>query len=155
MRLSGACVNRKGALLCAFMGMGKFADAVRSFSNKAEARMSATVRSAALEALTRTVMLTPVDKGPARGNWQVSLDGPITAAIDRKDKPGDVTIDAGSAVIDGYGSGQTIFVVNNLPYIRRLETGHSQQGKHMVQSVIDDWAGIVDQALEQAKRSYP
>lgn len=88
-----------------------------------------------LNGLTR---VTPVDTGRARGNWFVGISSPVR------------TIDNGrtatSAVIEGVSKINTakaieypeIVISNNLPYIERLDDGHSTQApKKFVESEID------------------
>ena len=135
--------------------MGSFADKVKAWGAKAEKRIDATHRGAALEILTRVVMKTPVDKGGARGSWQTTVDGPLSGAIERLDISGAAAIAAGAAIIQAVGSGQTIYVTSALPYIVRLEQGHSQQGKHMVKTTAAEWDDIVDLAARAAERAYP
>lgn len=134
--------------------MGKFADRIRKWGNKTEQRLDATFRSASLEALTRLVLSTPVKDGMARGNWQVSFDMPSQGLIDREDISGNLTIADGTGIINRAGSDVTLYITNSLPYIRRLEFGHSQQGANMVASVVADWENIVARAAKNAERVY-
>jgi len=135
--------------------MGRFADRVRKWGQKTEQRMDATFRGASLEALTRLILSTPVDSGLARGNWQVSFDMPSQGFIDRHDASGNLTIADGTGVINRASSDVTLYITNSLPYIRRLEFGHSKQGANMVAKLVSDWDGIVRQAASNAERAYP
>lgn len=153
MRPIALAVNGKGVLLCVFL-MGKFADQIKRWGEKAEQRIDATFRGAALEALTRIVMATPVDKGVARGSWQVSFDAPAAGHADREDQSGNLTIADGASIIGRVGSGETIYISSALSYIKPLETGHSKQGSHMVARVVSDWDGIVRKAAKNAERAY-
>lgn len=65
--------------------------------------------------------------GRARGNWQVTFEAPATSAIDKIDPSGARTIAIGADVLGDAKAGKTIFLVNNLPYSERLETGWSKQ----------------------------
>jgi len=82
----------------------------------------------AMEALTRVTKKMPVDTGRARGNTVVSLGTMTSEASDFTDKSGGPTISRGAGVVfgdrDPFG---IVFVQNNLPYINRLENGHSMQ----------------------------
>tara|TARA_R110000822_G_scaffold5332_2_gene22786 strand:+ start:924 stop:1301 length:378 start_codon:yes stop_codon:yes gene_type:complete len=88
-----------------------------------------------LNGLTR---VTPVDTGRARGNWFVSLDRPNRTVDDfRKARQ---AITDGIATINDVVNGKfrTIVLSNNLPYIERLNDGHSLQApKKFVESEID------------------
>lgn len=135
--------------------MPSFADRVKAWGAKAEKRIDIAHRAAALEVLTRVVMRTPVKDGQARGSWQVTLDGPLTGAIERLDKSGAASTAAGSVVIDAAQPGQTIYVTSALPYIRRLEQGHSKQGSHMVATTAAEWDDIVVIAAKRAESAVP
>ena len=63
--------------------------------------------------------------GRARGNWQCSLNAPITSEIDRIDANG---IGPRAEVRATVKVGEVNYLSNNVPYIRRLEfEGHSKQ----------------------------
>lgn len=85
-------------------------------------------RKIGLEAYRRIVLKTPVDTGRARGNWDMTIGSPATGASDTigplEPKPagwksGDVT--SGLQAIQSLKPFETIYITNNLPYIRRLE----------------------------------
>lgn len=67
--------------------------------------------------------------GRFRGNWQVTFNRPATTPIERVDKQGTRTLEAGDAVLRSFdGSKDTaIYFSNMLPYARRLEYGWSNQ----------------------------
>ena len=81
----------------------------------------------AMEALRRIVMKTPVDTGRARGNWQVDVNNAPSSVLETTDKSGEGTIGGGVAAMAALPPFGTIWIVNNLPYIRALENGHSGQ----------------------------
>lgn len=82
----------------------------------------------ALQALIGITNKMPVDTGRARANTTVSLAALNPSLTFRVDKSGADTIGRGSSMIksdsDPFGA---VFVQNNLPYINRLENGHSKQ----------------------------
>ena len=80
-----------------------------------------------MQLLDRIVMMTPVLTGRARGNWQTSIDDPVSSVLDTTSKSGQTSINKGVRVIERVTSGQSIWICNNLPYIMRLEHGWSQQ----------------------------
>lgn len=80
---------------------------------------------------------TPVDTGKARSNWLVTLQRPANT-VREPFAPGErlglsETANANAAkaaakrVIDSQRSGQSIIIQNNVPYIRALNDGSSQQ----------------------------
>ena len=64
--------------------------------------------------------------GAARGNWQIGIGSPPRNETGQIDPGGSATIEAGSGTLDRYKLGPKIFIVNNRPYIKRLNDGHSQ-----------------------------
>lgn len=73
------------------------------------------------------VLTTPVDTGRARANWLVGIDRPIVEPTDREDPSGGQTIATNNEVIRSRNPEQGIYISNNLPYINRLNLGHSAQ----------------------------
>lgn len=103
------------------------------------------VRRAALATDAAVVIATPVDTGRARSNWQVELgqaaEGVIGDPKDKKavfDKSGRDAIATGTKTIEGYKSGSSVNITNNLPYIERLNDGWSAQAP----------AGFVEKAVQ-------
>ena len=76
--------------------------------------------------LSKIVTRTPVDTGRARGGWIVGI-GNSSIREGSLDRSGIPTINRGSAVIDRANINDRIFISNKVPYIRRLERGHSRQ----------------------------
>lgn len=79
---------------------------------------------------------TPVDTSKAISNWQVSVGSPVSG--DRPAfYPGELgstygasaaaTLDAARAALAAKKPGQTIYISNLLPYIRKLNAGSSKQ----------------------------
>lgn len=80
---------------------------------------------------------TPVDTGHARANWVPSIGQPF-----RGEAPGTSLAehDAGVAEILGFklASGQMLYLSNNVPYVRRLNDGWSQQAPALfVEACVD------------------
>ena len=89
--------------------------------------VSKETRAVALHVLSGVVMRTPVDTGRARGNWNTALGVASGRVSDSRDPGGGNTVAAGSRVIGGHRDFQQIVIDNNLPYITRLNDGHSRQ----------------------------
>ena len=79
---------------------------------------------------------TPVDTSQALSNWIVTTGSPNVGKIDphfygehgsTQKASAAETIANARAVLKGKKPGQSIFITNNLPYIRRLNDGHSGQ----------------------------
>ena len=86
-----------------------------------------SIAELALSVFSSVVLATPVDTGRARGNWQPSIGDPITSETGNTDKGGGTTIAKGNGLFARYEFGKKIFISNNVPYIQRLNEGHSQQ----------------------------
>ena len=90
-------------------------------------------------------MMTPVDTGRARGNWQAAVGAPVDVEIDRLDPSGGETIAAASRALIGLGAFKTIFITNNVPYIQALENGNSKQAPAgMVAIALSEVEGIFE-----------
>lgn len=96
-------------------------------------------------ALNVTALLvkdTPVDTGWARANWVPSIGAPRerTAGTRAAAEAGQVDLAPqvrGQAEVAGYKLGPAIFISNNVPYIKRLNSGSSRQAPAgFVQSAI-------------------
>lgn len=105
---------------------------------------------AAVEAATAIVKdlvtVTPVDTSQALSNWQVGLGEPPAGKVapyfpglggSTADKSAAAALRAAIAVLQKKKPGVTIFITNNLPYIRRLNEGYSRQAP----------AGFVERAV--------
>lgn len=98
---------------------------IAAFAKAAGASLDETVRGVTIELFTGVITQTPVDTGRARGNWQCTVATPAGDTIDRTDPTGS---DAIAEVVDKVGGvGSVTYLTNNLPYILRLEEGHSTQ----------------------------
>jgi hypothetical protein len=73
------------------------------------------------------VPATPVLTGYARGNWQSSLRAPATQPISFLDPTGSAAVSRIRLTASSYSLGDTLYIVNNAPYIGKLNRGSSQQ----------------------------
>lgn len=92
--------------------------------------------------------------GRFRGNWQLGV-GVIPVGVSaRIDPDGLETVTAAIAEIPADASGRVYFYVNNLPYARRLEEGHSTQAPRGIVglTVIDALARAESTARELAAK---
>jgi hypothetical protein len=86
------------------------------------------------------VIGTPVDTGAARANWLVGIGAAPSGTTEDTDKGGTATIQQGVSVIGTYpvNALPDLWIVNNLPYIARLNDGWSEQAPtKYVDTVID------------------
>jgi hypothetical protein len=124
--------------------VGSFEADVNKFQRKTVDKMDQIVRKVALELFTRIIYKTPVDTGRARANWQVSIGTRPSGTVEIDDKSGNATVSQATAKSAGFKAGDTIYLANNLPYIRRLEDGYSQQAPAgMVTLTVQEFAAVV------------
>lgn len=105
-------------------------------------------RKIAMDMFKEIVEATPVDKGMAINNWLPSLDTPATGTIDTPDKTGTGSLNKARAVVAQWNANDnSIFLVNNLPYIQTLENGSSKQAPAgMVTIAIARFEALVAEA---------
>jgi len=110
-------------------------------------------KAATLELQRGIVLATPVDKGRARGNWQVSQGSPASGELAPNGFPGESSAARGSAataaaLTQGAGSAAETkpftrtYVSNRLPYIESLNEGTSTQAP----------AGFIETAVARVRR---
>ncbi|KKC39508.1 hypothetical protein WH87_04750 [Devosia epidermidihirudinis] len=122
-----------------------FADQVSAFTRKTEAKIETAIRKIALDVFAEVIMMSPVDTGRFRGNWQVAIGSAPSGTLEIDDKAGTATLAKAQAEALGLKAGQTIFLVNNLPYAQALEYGSSQQAPGgMVRLTVQRWKPIVE-----------
>ena len=110
------------------------------------AAASDTAKKIAETVVSDLAFKTPVDTSEALSNWVVTLDKPNVGTIDPH-YPGEFgstqvasaqqTINEARNILKQKKPGQPIYITNNVPYIRRLNDGHSGQAP----------AGFVERAV--------
>ncbi len=121
---------------------GTFTVNIEKFIQKTNIEADKVVRKVCFDLMSGVVLKTPVDTGRARANWQASIDTPATGTISFDGDAGSNTQtpapSASSAAAIGKAlgavnkaTGRVFWLVNNLPYISRLEYGAwSKQAPH-------------------------
>jgi hypothetical protein len=95
----------------------------------------------AMEALRTCVLMTIVDTGRARGNWQVTTGEPVVVDILAADRAGFGAIARASAAINAVvGAFGLVWVANGLPYMPAMNDGTHNFTKtgavHMVEAAM-------------------
>jgi hypothetical protein len=96
---------------------------VARVKRKLQKRADQMCRGLALEAGKRIVERTPVDTGRARGNWNFSIGTVDGSTTEHTDKTGTTTISKIRSGTKAAKFGDTMYIVNGLPYIHKLEHG--------------------------------
>ncbi len=128
-----------------------FALDISRWAEKAKGRMDIVVRKVCLDLFSRVIFRTPVDEGRARGNWQCTIGNIPDGVLEVDDKNGTVTMSRASAAVAKVRAGDVVYLVNNVPYINRLEHGWSKQAPSgMVGITVAEYGGVVQQAAGEA-----
>lgn len=135
------------------MALGQFALDVKKWVDKTEGNLDLVVRKIALDMFRQIVIMSPVDTGRFKGNWQVAIGSVPTGTLTLNDKSGTATISRITAATLGLKAGQVITLVNNLAYARRLEYGYSKQAPGgMVRLTVTRFGAVVSQAAQSVAR---
>lgn len=114
-------------------GTDKFSLQLEEFIKKTQLNASLVVKKVAMDVFASIIKKTPVDTGRAKGNWQISLDTPIHTSrmeydIFRGEFGAEREAEAQSVLSQiKEGENVTVFITNNLTYIKPLEFGRSQK----------------------------
>jgi hypothetical protein len=127
-----------------------FAADVEKWSKASLDKLDLAFRKIALDAFSRVIMRSPVLTGRFRGNWLVSIGQVPDGVTDEVDPSGvHIITDVQEKVIE-LKFGQTIYLINNLPYARRLEYGWSKQAPGgMVRITAAEFQPIADSVIRQ------
>jgi hypothetical protein len=119
-----------------------FADRMRKRASSIPLMANEVKKTLAKEVVNQLVPVTPIDTGKARNNWQVSYGSPVTGIVEA------ATYDASGAfsyatfvTLEAAKPGDAVYIRSNIPYIRRLNEGHSAQARP---------AGYVQRAIAEA-----
>ncbi|MCK5132697.1 MAG: HK97 gp10 family phage protein [Candidatus Sabulitectum sp.] len=113
-----------------------FQTSIKRFNRDVDKKSLRLFRSVALAASDKVTSRTPIDTGAARGAWMAGINKPVAES------------EGYLAVINRLKLGDTFFLTNKLPYIRRLEYGWSQQAPAgMVRITVAEFQGIVKSIL--------
>lgn len=135
-------------------GLNDFNGAINSFKVEMVKEAEDMARRVAFAVDKAVVMMSPVDTGRFRANWQVTLNVPATGTVEHvpgiqgstKAQNTQKALDQLSKVTKNFTLGDTIYVINNVVYGPRLNDGHSKQApKNFVQIAVN--AGV-----QEAKR---
>jgi hypothetical protein len=112
-----------------------------SISAEITADIAQEVRKLGILVDQAVVSATPFDTGRAKSNWLMGVNTPPSGTNESDtDKTGSYSIAQAKAVVDGYPLNELpdLWIVNNLPYIGRLNDGWSAQaGSKYIETAID------------------
>ncbi len=122
----------------------------KKVSQKLDRVLSEGIRATLFEVGTAIIKETPFKTGRARGNWQASVNSASGSELSRTSEGAAITqlSQEASAAI-----GNTFFFTNNVPYIRRLEYGYSDQAPQgMVRRNLQSFNRLLAKNLKAAAK---
>jgi hypothetical protein len=128
---------------------GDYAKQLRIYAKEAPKAPRSYIKNLALAINHTLVMATPIRSGRAKTNWQVGINYPpggYLLEFPTHPQPGIYLEDVAAqlvnneSIIKGFSSGR-IFIINNAPYIGRLNEAYSTQAP----------AGYIESAIANAK----
>jgi len=132
------------------------------FAKALQIELVTLMKKIGFDLLARIVSRTPVDTGRARASWVITIGDPSeTTAPAGEHKQyqtgeapsppaGVVAVEQASAALASVQAYDDIWIANNLPYIERLEHGHSGQAPSgMVALAIQETETELDVALRE------
>ncbi len=130
--------------------LAQFQVRMGQLGKRVERNVPAILRKVALAADQAVVLATPVDTGRARSNWIASVGSPsrdTNEAFVPGEKGSTGAANSAAAIAQATGAiknvrreEQSIYISNNLPYIGRLNEGHSAQAP----------SGFIEQGVKAA-----
>jgi hypothetical protein len=130
-----------------------FSRSLRLFHGRTLTKFNKVRALAALDIFSSIIIATPVDKGPLRNNWFVSLNTAVgTANPNDTGGGGQEKVNEITAKVEGYDDPfDDILFINNLKYAGAIEyDGHSSQAPGgMVRVNTSRWDQVVRQALRR------
>ena len=112
-----------------------FDDDVAAFNRDTVVGLEISVRATFIEALSAVMRATPVDTGRARSNWFTGVNRTPTVTSTRT-RDGSRRLRDGARLARTFRAGGSLTLVNNLPYITKLEDGHSRQAPRGMVKVV-------------------
>ncbi len=123
--------------------LGTFSLDLSKFAEKAVGNADKVVKKACFDIGSDIQKATPIDTGRAKTGWQWQV-GSITAF---KPPPGQYANPA-APVIPSFNLGDTLYLANNVEYIKVLEDGWSKQAPSgMVKVTLTRWQNYVAAAV--------
>ncbi|MCY0910838.1 hypothetical protein [Massilia antarctica] len=141
---------------------GSFSLQIAAWIAKTKANQDLAVRAILMEIDDRLVQRSPVGDGAYwqrpppkgysggrfRGAWMIAAGSPPTGVSGTIDKTGSATLAAHASTIGTAKAGQVFYLVNNLPYAKRIEEGWSRLAPvGLVALTVVEFNTIVDDAV--------
>lgn len=103
--------------------MVDFMDTINAWVEETELKLDEVLQTITIKVGESVVMLSPVDTGRFRGNWQLTIDHGSDSSLLRYDQTGQQTINALASVAKHFTAGQVAYIQNHVLYGNDLEHG--------------------------------
>lgn len=124
-----------------------FASDIAKFAAKTEQNLDQVRRGVFLQIASDVINRTPVDTGRARGNWQATINAPARGTTTSASQS--AAIVQAQAIAQNAKGDQALYLTNNLPYIRRLEFGYSNQAPQgMLRLAVQNFRAALAKQLQ-------
>ena len=136
-----------------------FKSDIARFNKNTEKKATLVFRGTALSLFSKVILGTPVGNkkywkipkappgyvgGILRGNWQIGINSAPDGELDVTDSQGSATVNQAFAGVVTAKLGDSIFLINNLPYAKAVEDGSSKQAPTgMVKTVVAEFKRVV------------
>ncbi len=107
--------------------MASLAEQLKAIAERNKVKLSLVVRKTVLDMAGQMVLMSPVDTGRFRSNWQYGAGSINTDTGASIDASGAGSIGRITVGVAAWKPGETMIVSNSLPYAQRLEVGWSKQ----------------------------
>lgn len=129
-----------------------FSSDLKKFADKTERNAEKVFRGTALSIFSHVIKRTPVDTGRLRGNWQANINRPAQGTTSINDKTGSQAISSAATESMQAKLGDSIYLVNNLPYAKVIEDGSSKQAPQgMVKVTVAEFTREVEKQARLLK----
>lgn len=142
--------------------MGKFADDIAKFNQRAKGRMDDVTREVVGQLALSVILKSPVGDpslwqgkapkgyvgGRFRANWRLGVGAINKETTTNIDADGGSTLDNIVGSIPQDAAGKVYYITNSLPYAIPLENGHSKQAPFgMVTLTVIEYSQVLKRAL--------
>jgi|APAga8741243762_1050094.scaffolds.fasta_scaffold41092_2 hypothetical protein len=103
--------------------MANFLDTINEWVEATEKRIDETLQTITIKVGESVIMLSPVDTGRFRGNWQLTIDGTSANSLVRYDQDGSSTLAMLASKANSFTAGQVAYIQNHVLYGYDLEWG--------------------------------
>lgn len=103
--------------------MANFLDTINEWVEATENRIDETLQTITIKVGESLIMLSPVDTGRFRGNWQLTIDGTSANSLVRYDQDGSSTLAMLASKAKTFTAGQVAYIQNHVLYGYDLEYG--------------------------------